>query len=135
MPNNECQKIVVECISLSKFVKQQAEIYQEIVLKLDIEGAEYEVLEDMIYKNALKNITTLHCEFHWEKIGMPEQKHKAFVSEVMKYVDLSSESWDALDFSIHQNSSGKFLRLRKIIIDNLINNKSIFGHITCRCTS
>lgn len=125
IPNSECPTIMAECINLSSFIKQQALIYQDIVLKLDIEGAEYEVLDDLISSDAICSINTLHCEFHWSKIRLTESDHNAFVSKLKKHVKLVDKEWDALDFSIHQNSSNKTINLRKALIAALTNRQSI----------
>jgi len=42
---------------------------QEIILKIDIEGAEYELIEKMVSHNLLRNVTTLFMEIHGPKHG------------------------------------------------------------------
>lgn len=55
--------LTVQCISLSSFIEQfNQDDY--IILKLDIEGAEYDVLEDLIKTNMITKINELYVEFH-----------------------------------------------------------------------
>ena len=56
--------IEVKTFSLADFVLQEARSYPSIAMKLDIEGAEYDVLEDMLEKQALEAIDVLYVEFH-----------------------------------------------------------------------
>lgn len=55
--------MVVECIDFSEFIKSfNDDIY--LVIKLDIEGAEYEVLESLINTGMINKINELYVEFH-----------------------------------------------------------------------
>lgn len=55
--------IEVECIDLDEFIRQ-IESDTEIYLKLDIEGAEYEVLELLIKNKTINKIHKIYVEFH-----------------------------------------------------------------------
>ncbi len=54
----------VECIDLSKFILENIDVTQNIILKIDIEGAEYEVIDKMILDDTLKYINTICVEWH-----------------------------------------------------------------------
>lgn len=123
IPNSECPTIMAECIDMSNFIKTHAQIYQHIVLKLDIEGAEYDVLDYLINSGAIRHIDVLHCEFHSSKIKMLETEHISFVGRLRKHVNLVDKEWDALDFSIHQNSSKKLINIRNVLIEQLIKDR------------
>jgi FkbM family methyltransferase len=56
--------------------------YDHVVLKLDIEGAEYPVLERMMSLATLELVHVLYVDWHWDKIGMPREEHEAFVNKV-----------------------------------------------------
>lgn len=56
--------ITVESFSLSELLFQKSEDYNFIVLKLDIEGAEYDVLDNLIKSNAIKIPRIIYVEFH-----------------------------------------------------------------------
>lgn len=57
-------EIKVECIDFCDFLKQNTTQNDAIIIKFDIEGAEYQVLEKMIKNNLLKNIKKIYIEWH-----------------------------------------------------------------------
>ncbi len=64
-----CKDIQVKCIDLSRFIKDNFNITDHIVLKMDIEGAEYEIVDKMIEDNTLKYISEIHLEWHNWRCG------------------------------------------------------------------
>lgn len=55
----------VECIRLTEFIEQLLIQSNPIyILKLDVEGSEFEIIEDIIEKRLYKNITHIFCETH-----------------------------------------------------------------------
>lgn len=71
----ESESITVQTFSLSDFILSKSLNYSNIVLKLDIEGAEYDVLDDLIRSNAIKIPKVLYIEFHSKYMG-PENMNK-----------------------------------------------------------
>jgi FkbM family methyltransferase len=66
------QKIPVPSVDLSSLIENSnAEL---LVVKMDIEGAEFEVLQQLIKKDILKRIDHLYIEFH-ERFFIAELKH------------------------------------------------------------
>ena len=55
---------MVDCISFSNFVESIHNKYEKIIVKMDIEGAEFEIIEDMIKNNTIQYIDTLYMETH-----------------------------------------------------------------------
>lgn len=55
---------IVETFSLSKLILAKKVLYDVIVLKLDVEGAEYEILSDMIDVGVHKELYAAYIEFH-----------------------------------------------------------------------
>lgn len=86
--------IEVECIDLDEFVRQ-IECDTEIYLKLDIEGAEYEVLELLIKNETINRIHKIYVEFH-EKYANDELS--------VKY-DLISRKNNIIDYIKSNNIS------------------------------
>jgi FkbM family methyltransferase len=86
--------IEVECIDLDEFVRQ-IECDAEIYLKLDIEGAEYEVLELLIKNETINRIHKIYVEFH-EKYANDELS--------VKY-DLISRKNNIIDYIKSNNIS------------------------------
>jgi FkbM family methyltransferase len=54
----------VECIDFSEFVQKNIDLNQNIILKIDIEGSEYEVIDKMIDDDILMYINTIAVEWH-----------------------------------------------------------------------
>ena len=60
-------------MTYSKFIRDlKKDNY--IILKLDVEGAEYEILNHLIDENTFSLIDEFHGEFHPGKIDKPELK-------------------------------------------------------------
>ena len=59
--------VEVECLDLSEFILNNFSKDDFIVIKMDIEGAEYEVLRKMIKEGSLLYINDLYVEFHSHK--------------------------------------------------------------------
>lgn len=57
------KKCKVECVDLSNFIKQFKNT-ELLVLKLDVEGAEYDILEKMIKDETIDMVNHLFVEFH-----------------------------------------------------------------------
>ena len=55
-------KVLVEAIDFSQFIKEYSE--KKLIIKMDIEGAEYEVLRKMIKDKTVSLIDTLYVETH-----------------------------------------------------------------------
>ena len=65
--------VSIPSIDLSKFIKKiKKDNY--IILKLDVEGAEYEILNHLIDENTFSLVNEFHGEFHPGKIDKPELK-------------------------------------------------------------
>ncbi|MCP4651127.1 MAG: FkbM family methyltransferase [PVC group bacterium] len=65
----------VECVDLSSWLYRNIDLDDHVVLKMDIEGAEYNVLAWMGYTDVLALINELYCEFHVKKLKMDPQIH------------------------------------------------------------
>jgi FkbM family methyltransferase len=74
--------IKVTCIDLDDWIKNMFNKHDEIVLKLDIEGAEYTVLPHMIERGSIDYINKLFIEWHWHKVGVPKPQHDVLVEQI-----------------------------------------------------
>jgi len=54
----------VECVHLSKFITSHFLPADRIILKLDIEGSEFAVLDDIMTSGAIKYVDDIYVEFH-----------------------------------------------------------------------
>lgn len=111
LEDSHITSIKIECVELSSVIAELANVYDCIVLKLDVEGAEYDILEDLISKNLLIKLYKLYVEFHWQKCNFPEERHQKLISELKQKVVF--EDWDALDFATYKRS--KIIQLRRNI--------------------
>jgi hypothetical protein len=65
--DNLSKTVDMQCLDLSKFILDNFSKDDFIVVKMDIEGAEYEVLRKMIKDNSIFYINHLFVEFHSHK--------------------------------------------------------------------
>jgi FkbM family methyltransferase len=74
----------LSCKSLdfSKWLQDNFTESDYIVLKMDIEGAEYDVLNKMIDDGSINLINKAYIEFHWDKIGIEEGIHKKIIDRL-----------------------------------------------------
>jgi FkbM family methyltransferase len=70
---------LVETFSLSQMIRAKRELYDVIVLKLDVEGAEYEILDDMIRSGVHRDLFAAYVEFHSIKMQNSERRKKRVV--------------------------------------------------------
>lgn len=64
----------VQCIDIIKYIDDIDQSKWDIILKLDVEGAEYEILNQMIKKGLMSKISEFYGEFHPTKINKQEVK-------------------------------------------------------------
>lgn len=86
--------LIVRSIDLSSWLRRNFKTSDYIVLKLDIEGAEYKVLDKLLQDGTIKYINELFIEWHWFKIGIPESEHQTLVNKLNK-IGLPITEWDA----------------------------------------
>jgi len=74
------KQITVPSIDLSIWIMQNTEFDDHIVLKLDVEGAEYDILEKMIAIGSIRRINELRVEFHdWIMPKEYEARHQKII--------------------------------------------------------
>ena len=81
----ENSKITSECFDLSSWIKKSFSKDDFIHLKMDIEGAEYEVLKKMNDDGTLDYINNLDVEFHYEDIGLSKEVHNETLQMIRKH--------------------------------------------------
>ncbi len=91
--NPEAQTMYPECVNYNNRPLQQVEridfvgwiqrftqLGNIVVCKMDIEGAEYDILEGLINTGAINRINYLYCEFHdWIFSKEYEERHRKIV--------------------------------------------------------
>jgi len=94
----------VECIDLSKWIQETFDKEDHIELKMDIEGAEYEVIEKMHKDGTLGMINRFSGELHGTKVC----KSRAETDKLLEYCadfGLKIYLWDAVG---SENISNKY---------------------------
>lgn len=84
--SNRERALSVKAISLSRLLHEEAKTYSQIVVKLDVESAEYEVLADLFSTGIPAQVRHFFVEFHSRYFKEPDQGHyraleESFVSE------------------------------------------------------
>jgi FkbM family methyltransferase len=64
-PNPAALIVQEPCVDLAAFVLTEFAPEDYLILKMDIEGAEYDVLQHMMAQNALARFSELYIEYHW----------------------------------------------------------------------
>lgn len=62
------EKILIETIDFCKWLEENIEEDDYVMITLDIEGSEYEVLQKMFETGAMKYINKMYVEFHGNKM-------------------------------------------------------------------
>ena len=115
MENTSCPVISVPCVDLSRVLEEASAEYDVIVLKLDVEGAEYDILEKILGDGTISVIDKLYCEFHAHKMEIEEGRHERVMEMVKTHVDV--EKWDALplSFSVEETPALRKERRKALI--------------------
>ncbi|UVK49580.1 FkbM family methyltransferase (plasmid) [Mesorhizobium sp. AR07] len=74
---------LVETFSLSQMIRAKSDLYDVVVLKLDVEGAEYEILDDMIRSGIHRDLYAAYVEFHSLYMRNSERRKKRAVERKM----------------------------------------------------
>lgn len=85
--------ISVQAIDFSTWIKRTFSIYDYIILKMDIEGAEYKVISKMIYDGSFDYINKLLIEWHWKKISMTKEQHEELINKIF----IPMEKWSGVE--------------------------------------
>ena len=92
---NKTFPLRVPSIDFSNWLKENVNNNEEVYLKLDIEGAEYEVLDKMFTDGTINLIKELFIEWHWDKIpSITKERHSALV-ERLASIGIVPSLWDA----------------------------------------
>jgi len=88
--------ITVESVDLDSWIKKNFSTDDFIILKIDIEGAEYEVLSKMLKENSIDYLNSIFIEWHWNKIGLSKATHDRLVEQIKARKIPIDDTWDAI---------------------------------------
>ena len=76
--------VKVRTIDLSRWLRENTNAFDYIILKLDVEGAEYDILEKMIRDRTIRRINHLFIEWHWDRVGISEDRHRTLLRALLR---------------------------------------------------
>lgn len=82
------KKFMVECVDISSWVSQ----FDKFILKLDVEGAEYEILEKMLDDGTINKVEHLIIEFHYDRRPGSKERHKKLLGR-LKQLNIPMTIW------------------------------------------
>ena len=74
----------VECIDFSKWLEKTVKKEDYVIIKMDIEGAEFDVIEKMILDQTIKLVDELHVEFHEQRFRDKYNFYKSRKDKIMR---------------------------------------------------
>jgi len=77
--------IRVESVDFGQWLKRNFNQKDFILVKFDIEGAEYEVLNKMLLDGTIRFIDELYIEFHNTRVDIPKQRDTELMAEIRKF--------------------------------------------------
>lgn len=81
-------EVYVDCINFSNFLNSIATNEDFVLIKMDIEGSEFEVIQSLIDTKTYKIINDFYCEFH-ERFFEPQEEYE---EKKQKFKDYFFES-------------------------------------------
>lgn len=85
----------VPTIDIDRWIKENFQKNDYIILKLDIEGAEYDVVRHMLKNGSMSYINKLFIEWHSIRCGHTKQED-ASLNQQVKKLGVKIEPWDAM---------------------------------------
>lgn len=79
---------LLPCIDFSQWIKNTFQLQDNIILKMNIEGAEYDILEKMIADDTIKYIKSAWIQWHWERCRMPKGRHDNLLTKLRGLINL-----------------------------------------------
>lgn len=91
--------ISVNCIDLAKLILNIKNA-SNIILKIDIEGGEYDLLEHMLKTNVFEYIHELYIEFHEGKVNKTINDNIYLLNQLKSYTNLKvyHDTWQEFNF-------------------------------------
>jgi FkbM family methyltransferase len=93
--------LLIPCVDFSSWISDHKNA--NLIVKMNIEGAEFPLLEHMYKEDTLKYIRVLVCAWHENKIGYKDTWIKYAVRDKIPYVlnfkDYRNQFWKALSYA------------------------------------
>lgn len=99
----------IRTIDFPKFLRETCAAHGKscyVVLKMNIEGSEYRILERMLEDGSIKLVQKLYCDWHWYFVGTSEAEHHNLVRRLRKHGhNLCGDKPDELYYEFRNSSS------------------------------
>jgi FkbM family methyltransferase len=85
---NKDKYVMVDVIDFSEYLVTHFKSDDFIILKVDVEGEEYDLLEHLIKTGSISFINELYCEWHWHKIAndnINEDRHDKLIKKLNEF--------------------------------------------------
>lgn len=80
---NKSKHVTVQTIDFAQYVKDNFKLEDTLILKIDIEGTEYDLLEHLIEQQVIQYFDKIFCEWHVRKMYPPMNgKHNELVGRL-----------------------------------------------------
>ena len=73
-----------ESIDIAEYIKDNLSKEDHIVLKVDVEGMEYEVFDNLIETGIISYVNKIYCDWHYKKMGSNREKYKRRHKKIVK---------------------------------------------------
>lgn len=83
---------IVRTIDFARWMIENFSQDNDIVVKMDIEGSEYKVLQRLLDTDAIDLVREIRCEWHWNRYPVSRDEHERIKTLVGKKVTLVD--WD-----------------------------------------
>ena len=80
--------VKVECINFGQWILDTFKPSDFIILRMDIEGAEYKVIPSMLKNGSLSYVNEFFVEPHWDRLGIPYKEHRTLMKQVSEVTEV-----------------------------------------------
>ena len=96
--SSEDTALDIEVISFGEYLAKKKDVFDKVIVKMDIEGAEVELLEGLISNKAIHSIDTLYVEFHSQyqdarQSTITKIREKAILESLARFPKLKVRIW------------------------------------------
>jgi FkbM family methyltransferase len=70
------RRMMAPCVDLAAFLEERSTLGTRIVIKMDVEGSEYELLPHLLSSAVMERIDLVLCEFHWRRFPFPDNLNR-----------------------------------------------------------